>query len=149
MKIKFVDLEVILNNFSNYRQGVEEIEEIKKKFLQDIEPLRREFNSLVSQMSTGDAGGEMVKAINERRMSEIQEEFISNGEKIKLEINKREQELGLEVRREISNIIKEWASGREDIQMVLEKSDILYSRETNDITSEILDTLRKRGLYVD
>ena len=52
MKLRVTDFEILTKNYSNYQDGISRIELEKNDFVKSLEPVKKEMESIISQMSS-------------------------------------------------------------------------------------------------
>ena len=70
MELRVVDFEVLTKNYKNYQEGIKNIEEEKKSFIKSLDPVKKEMETIISQMSSG-------LVIDEKTQREKEEKFKS------------------------------------------------------------------------
>lgn len=145
MKIYVVDFEEVLKNFIPYHESIKTIQKEKEKFSDEVDSIKKEMESIVNQSKSLllDEGTQMKNAA---RFKELQ------GKAIKLESEFRANIVELQNSeleknfKDISDVVNEWAS-KNDLDVVLNKTQILYVSDKYDATDIIIGILKDRSLY--
>lgn len=145
MKIYVVDFEEVLKNFIPYHESIRTIQKEKEKFSDEVDSIKKEMESIVNQSKSLllDEGTQMKNAA---RFKELQ------GKAIKLESEFRANIVDLQNSeleknfKDISDVVNEWAS-KNDLDVVLNKTQILYVSDKYDATDIIIGILKDRSLY--
>lgn len=145
MKIYVVDFEEVLKNFIPYHESIKTIQKEKEKFSDEVDSIKKEMESIVNQSKSLllDEGTQMKNAA---RFKELQ------GKAIKLESEFRANIVDLQNSeleknfKDISDVVNEWAS-KNDLDVVLNKTQILYVSDKYDATDIIIGILKDRSLY--
>ncbi len=141
--VKKVSFVILTKHYTKYQEGVKIISDKKSEFLDKLEPLKLSMNSIVDASQRGEDISEEKQ--NEFRI--LQDEAISLDNDFKFTINKMNTELSREVYINLSEIIGEWASNT-DIDMIIDDNEVVYTKQGLDITDDILEVLKEKGLYI-
>lgn len=148
MEIRVVDFDKLTRNYINYRKGVNKINSEKDNFLEEIEPIRKEMNSIISSMSGGlvlDNKSQEEKAIQFRT---LQQELVSKEQDFKYKLKGWTDELNEKCYDELSEIIKNW-SIENSIDLVTGKMEVVFCNPTFEATDDILNILKEKDLYFE
>ena len=146
MKLRVTDFEVITKNYSNYQEGIKKIEEEKKDFVKSLEPVKKEMESIISQMSSGIIMDEKTQKEKEDKFRTLQEQAMNIDNQFKVEMRRLHDELNKKTFDELSEIIDEY-SKQNDIDMVIGKMEVVYLKEEFEITNNILEILKEKNLF--
>ena len=144
MKIYVVDFEEVLKNYVNYHESLKKIQVEKDKFSDDIEKIKKEMEGIISSSKLlVDERSQMEQAT---RFKELQTRAIKLESEFRNDIVTL-QNSELEVNfTQISDIVSEWAK-KAEIDLVINKSQAIYVKETLDATDAIVDLLKNINLY--
>jgi Skp family chaperone for outer membrane proteins len=148
MKIRIVDFDKLTRNYINYREGVNKINLEKDNFLQEIEPIRKEMNSIISGMSGGlvlDNKSQEEKAIQFRT---LQQELVSKEQDFKYKLKGWTDELNEKCYDELSDIITKW-SLENSIDLVTGKMEVVFCNSNFEATDDILNILKEKNLFFE
>jgi Skp family chaperone for outer membrane proteins len=148
MEIRVVDFDKLTRNYINYRKGVNKINSEKDNFLQEIEPIRKEMNSIISSMSGGlvlDNRSQEEKAIQFRT---LQQELVSKEQDFKYKLKGWTDELNEKCYDELSEIITNW-SIENSIDLVTGKMEVVFCNPKFEATDDILNILKEKDLYFE
>lgn len=148
MIIRIIDFQELTSHYKNYRDGVSQIEEKKKEFLQKLEPLKKEMNDIIRYAQSGlivDSESQKVKA---ERFQTLQQEAVSMDTDFKYEVKRMSDEINQKSYDELSAIIEQW-SIENNIDMVIGKMEVVFNKSEFEATSDILEILKQKELYVD
>jgi Skp family chaperone for outer membrane proteins len=144
MKIYVVDFEQVLKNFTPYHESLKLIQTEKDKFAEQIEQIKKEMEGIISTSRLLiDEKSQMEQA---SRFKELQ------GKAIKLESEFRAQIVDIQNAEleknfnQVSEIVQEWSKVAE-IDLVLNKTQILFVNSKYDATLSIIELLKNRNLY--
>lgn len=146
MKLRVTDFEVITKNYSNYQEGIKRIEGEKKDFVKSLEPVKKEMESIISQMSSGIIMDETTQKEKEDKFRTLQEQAMNIDNQFKVEMRRLHDELNKKTFDELSEIIDEY-SKQNDIDMVIGKMEVVYLKEEFEITNNILEILKEKNLF--
>lgn len=148
MNIKVIDFQILTRHYKNYQDGVSVIESEKEKFLEKLEPIKKEMNSIISAASSGlimDNNSQQKKAEDFQR---LQSEAIEMDRDFKISLKKMTDDLNEKVYDELSEIITEWSLSN-SVDLVTGKMEVIYCNDKYDATNLILDILKEKDLYVE
>lgn len=148
MIIRIIDFQELTSHYKNYRDGVSQIEEKKKEFLQKLEPLKKEMNDIIRYAQSGlivDSESQKVKA---ERFQTLQQEAVSMDTDFKYEVKRMSDEINQKSYDELSAIIEQW-SIENNIDMVIGKMEVVFNKSEFEATSDILEILKQKELYVE
>lgn len=144
MKIYVVDFEEVLKNYVNYHESLKRIQAEKDKFSDDLEKIKKEMEGIINASKLlVDERSQMEQGI---RFKELQTKAI------KLESEFRNDIVSLQNKEletnfaEISEIVQDW-SKKAEIDLVVNKSQVIFVDEKYDATSVIIDFLKNKNLY--
>lgn len=146
MKLRVTDFEVITKNYTNYQEGIKRIEEEKKDFVKSLDPVKKEMESIISQMSSGIIMDEATQKEKEDKFRTLQEQAMNIDNQFKVEMRRLHDELNKKTFDELSEIIDEY-SKQNDIDMVIGKMEVVFLKEEFEITNNILDILKEKNLF--
>jgi Skp family chaperone for outer membrane proteins len=138
MKIYVVDFDIILKNYKNYHQSIKLIQSEKQKFSTDIERIKKEMESIInSSRLIIDEKSQMDQAM---KFKELQAEAIKLESEFRndiVELQNAELEKNFE---SISKIVEDW-SQKNQIDLVINKSQVFFTNSKFDATNEIINLL--------
>lgn len=145
MKIYVVDFEEVLKNFVSYHESLKTIQVEKDKFSDEVESIKKEMESIILQ-SKSLLLDESLQMNNANRFKELQTKAIKLESEFRAKIVEL-QNIELEKNfKDISEIVDEWAS-KNGLDIVLNKSQVLFVSKNNDATEVIINILKGRNLY--
>jgi Skp family chaperone for outer membrane proteins len=148
MNIKVIDFQILTRHYKNYQDGVSVIESEKEKFLEKLEPIKKEMNAIISAASSGlimDNNSQQKRAEDFQR---LQSEAIEMDRDFKISLKKMTDDLNEKVYDELSEIINDWSISN-NIDLVTGKMEVIYCNGKYDATNSILDILKEKDLYVE
>jgi Skp family chaperone for outer membrane proteins len=148
MNIKVIDFQILTRYYKNYQDGVNVIELEKQKFLEKLEPIKKEMNAIISAASSGlimDNNSQQKRAED---FQKLQQEAIEMDREFKIQLKRMSDDLNEKVYDELSEIINEWSVSN-DVDLVTGKMEVIYCNDKYDATNSILDILKEKDLYVD
>jgi Skp family chaperone for outer membrane proteins len=148
MEFRIVDFELLTRHYITYQNGVQEIEDVKKKFIDKVEPFRKEMQNVI--LST--QGGLIVDNLSQQERSErfqkLQQEALEVDREAKIKLKEMGQDLNEKVYSELELIISNW-SIENSIDVVLGKLEVVYLNEKFEATNDILEVLKERNLWCE
>ena len=146
MQIRVVDFEIITRNFTKYQEGIQKIENHKQKFLEQVEPYRKEMENILMMSQSGIIIDQMTQKQRAEKFQKMQQEVMDLDNDFKVELQKLKSKLSSESYSYLESYITEW-SVKNDIDIVLGTAEVVFSKPELDITNQILDVLKSKGLY--
>jgi Skp family chaperone for outer membrane proteins len=137
MNIKVVDFEILTKNYTNYQLGIKNIEEEKKEFIKSLDPVKKEMESIISQMSSGLIMDEQTQKEKEDKFRSLQEQAMNIDNQFKVEMRRLHDELNKKTFDELSEIIDEYSTNN-NLDMVIGKMEV---------TNDILEILKEKNLF--
>ena len=148
MEIRVIDFEILTTHYKKYRDGVDLINLERKKILEQIEPLRKEMNMIISSATTGIILNGQTQQQQAERFQELQQELVNIDNDFKAKNKEMVDQLNTKSFDELSVIITEWAE-KNSIDLVSGKMEIIFCNDKWDVTNDILEILKEQELYVD
>lgn len=148
MNIKVVDFEILTKNYTNYQTGIKSIEDEKKDFVKSLDPVKKEMESIISQLSSGIVLDDKTQKEQEQKFRSLQEQAYQIDNNFKLEMRRLHDELNKKTYDELSSIISEY-SNENNIDLVTGKMEVVFNKTNLDITDEILNILKEKNLLVE
>lgn len=145
MELRVVDFEVLTKNYKNYQEGIKNIEEEKKSFIKSLDPVKKEMETIISQMSSGLVIDEKTQREKEEKFKSLQEQAVGIDNQFKVEMRRLHEELNKSTYDELSTIISEYSEAN-SIDLVIGKMEIVYLVDRFEITEQILEVLKERNL---
>lgn len=145
MIVNVVDFEKLTAIYKPYIDGVNEINNEREKFVQKLEPIRKEMQDLIKSFSSNiEIPGE-DKQKKEIRYGQLQEEAYSLDEQFKEKAREMKDELNGRTFNELSAIIDEFIENKE-IDMVIGKMEVVFVKPEFEITDGIIELLKEKNL---
>jgi Skp family chaperone for outer membrane proteins len=148
MNFKYVDFEKVTSHYSEYRKGVDEINQQKSDFLKEIEPIRKEMNSIISSSSMGLIVDNRTQQQKAERFQQLQAELMQKDSEFKQVLKKMSDDLNVKSFDFLSEVIGNWAK-ENDVDVVSSKMETIFVSEKYDSTNEILDLLKSNQQFVE
>ena len=145
MELRVVDFEVLTKNYKNYQEGIKNIEEEKKSFIKSLDPVKKEMEAIIAQMSTGLIVDEKTQSEKEERFKSLQDQAVGIDNQFKVEMRRLHEELNKTTYDELSTIISEYSEAN-SIDLVIGKMEIVYLKDNFEITEQILEVLKEKDL---
>ncbi len=146
MQIRVVDFELVTKHFSTYQDGVEKIEQSKKEFIEKVEPYRREMQNILVAAQSGLIVDSMTQKQRTEKFQHMQKEIVELDKVFKGEVQRMRDELTKVTYKELEDYIVNFSKDK-DFDCVIGKLEIVYCKEEFDITNQILELLKEKGVY--
>lgn len=148
MKIRVVDFEILTRNYKVFIDGKIEQNNVKDKFLQKIEPLRKEMESIIKAANSPLIVDQQSQQKRMEKFKQLQEEAVGYDNDFKEEFKKMNETLTKKVYENLEAIITEWSQNN-DVDIVTGKMEVVFSKPEFDITNDILEVLKEKNLYIE
>jgi Skp family chaperone for outer membrane proteins len=145
MEFRVVDFEILTKNYKNYQEGIKSIEEEKNSFIKSLDPVKKEMESIISQMSSGLIIDEKTQKEKEEKFRSLQEQAMSIDNRFKVEMKKLHEDLNKRTFDELSEIIDEYSKSN-GIDLVIGKMEVVFIVDKFEITEQILEILKEKKL---
>lgn len=145
MKIYVVDFEMALKNFKPYHESLDTIQSERQKFSDQIDLIKKEMEFIISS-SRSLLLDEKTQNDNAIKFKDLQSKAIKLESEFRndiVELQNSELEKNF---RELSLLVNDWSSSL-SLDLVLNKSQTLFTNEKYDATSVIIDIIKEKGLY--
>jgi Skp family chaperone for outer membrane proteins len=144
MKIYVVDFEEVLKNFTYYHESLKKIQSEKQKFADEIESIKKDMESIIngSKLIIDDKT-KMDQALKFKELQAKAIKLESDFRNDIVEFQNKELESNFE---NISEIVKEW-SNKAEIDIVINKSQAIYTSDKYNATESIIEVLKIKNLY--
>lgn len=148
MEFRVVDFEILTKNYKNYQEGIKSIEEEKNSFIKSLDPVKKEMESIISQMSSGLIIDEKTQREKEEKFRSLQEQAMSIDNRFKVEMKKLHEDLNKRTFDELSEIIDEYSKSN-GIDLVIGKMEVVFIVDKFEITDNIVSILKERNLFYE
>jgi Skp family chaperone for outer membrane proteins len=148
MIIKVVDFEVLSRHLKKYQDGLNEISEVKIKFVDRLTPFKKEMESIITAANSGIVLDEESEKKRVDRFQEIQNTAVEVDVEFKQEMRKMNDELSKSVYAELSEIITKWSVDK-NIDMVIGSTEVVFLKEEHFATNDILEILKEKDMFID
>lgn len=148
MVIKVVDFEILSRHLKQYQDGLNNIGEVKRKFVDRLTPFKKEMESIITAANSGIVLDEESEKKRVDRFQEIQNTAVEIDNEFKQEMRKMNDELSKSVYIELSAIINKWCV-ENNIDMVIGSTEVVFLKEEHYVTEDILKILKEKDIFVD
>ena len=146
MELRVVDFEILTKNYKNYQEGIKNIETEKQEFIKSLEPVKKEMENIIAQMSSGIIMDEKAQMEKEEKFKSLQDQAVGIDNQFKIEMRRLHEELNKSTYDDLSAIISEYSEAN-SIDLVIGKMEIVYLVDKFEITEQILEVLKEKGLF--
>jgi Skp family chaperone for outer membrane proteins len=145
METFILDFEEVLKNFTPYHESLRLVQKDKQEFADLIEEIKKEMESILNSQKSlilDDATNQK----NQNRFRELQTKAVQAESDFRANIvTKQNDELEKNFK-QIIEIVDKWSEDN-NIDLVVNKSSVVYVNPKFDITSKIIDVVKSQGLY--
>jgi len=148
METRIVDFEILTKHYVNYQEGVKEINNERQKFINRLNPLKTEMESIIKMANSGLVVDMNTQKSRSERFQQLQEEAMEIDAQFQSSMKSLRGDLNTKIYDELSEIISEWGS-KNSIDIITGKMEVVYSNPKFESTGDILDLLKEKGLFVE
>ncbi len=148
MKLRVINFEEVTKHYITFVDGKKEIQKTKEGFLQKIEPLRQEMETIIKAANSGLIVDQQSQQQRMEKFRKLQEEAVGYDNDFKYQFKEMNDKLNVKVYDELEQIIGDWAK-ENDIDVVTGKMEVVYLKPEFDATSDILEVLKNKKLFVE
>ena len=148
MKIKIIDFQKVTTYYKNYRDGISKIDERKDEIIRELEPLKKKMNDLIRESQSGLSLSNKTEEQRVIEFQQLQNEAMNKNSIYDAELKEMSAELNDKTFDELSDIIEKW-SIENDIDLVISNMEVVYTKESNDGTEDLLNILKEMNLYLE
>lgn len=148
MKIRVIDFGILTTHYKNYRDGVDLVNTERNRVLEQIQPIQKEMNAIINSATNGVILGNENPQQQSEKFQQLQQELVTIDGDYKAKNKKMVDELNTRCFEELSIIVSDWAT-ENSIDVVSGKMEIIYCNGAFDVTAELLEILKEKGLYVN
>lgn len=147
MKIYTVDFESIIKIYKPYIDEVMILENEKNDHISKIENYKSEMQSIINSSQTLILD-EKIKKEKMERFGNLQNEASKLDNEFRIRISKMQDEMMRRIYSQIESIISDY-SIENSIDMIINKTEVIYSSPQVDLTNKVIDLVKDKNLYTD
>ena len=147
MTTHILDFEEVLRNFEPYHVSLKSIQKEKKEFSELIDAIKAEMETILSgskSLILDDATNQK----NQMRFKELQNKAVQAESEFRSNIVARQNEEVEKNFQQIMDIVQEY-SVENSLDLVVNKSTIVYVNPKLEITQQIIEVVKQKELYVE
>ena len=148
MEIRVVDFDALTKNYTKYQDRILALARTRNSFIDKINPIKDEMESIINAANSGLILDRKTQEEKNQRFSELQEQAMSIDNEYKTTMKAEQDDINKKTYDELAEIISEWTNGKE-IDLVIGKMEVVFSKESAEITNEILEVLKTKELLND
>lgn len=145
MKIYSVDFEKIVKSYNGYVEKMLELDQLKMDHQEKMDSIKNEMESILKSANSGLIIDETIQKQSIQRFKDLQIEASKKENEFRSKFNDSQNEIMEESFIKISDLVGDYAK-RAGIDMILSKSQLVYSKDSLDLTDTILDILKENHL---
>jgi Skp family chaperone for outer membrane proteins len=141
-----LDFEEVLRNFQPYHESLKMIQKEKKEFSELIEGIKKEMETIISSNKSLILD-DTTNQKNQIRFRELQNKAVQAESEFRTTIVEKQNE---EVERnftQIMQIVHEYSADK-SIDLVINKSTVVFVNSKLELTSDIIEIVKEKGLYL-
>jgi Skp family chaperone for outer membrane proteins len=148
MEIRIVDFELLTRHYINYQDGLNQIEDEKSKFIEKVEPFRKEMQNIIIAAQGGVVLDNLSQEQRMQKFQSLQQEALEVEKEAKIKLKEMSQELNEKVYNELELIVSEW-SDNNSIDLVIGKLEVVYLNKSFEATGYILEILKEKDMFIE
>lgn len=149
MELRVVDFEVLTRHHKLYQDGIKNIELEKQKFIDSLEPIKKEMNDIIKIKYSSDLiVDNKTQEQKAERLQSLERDLLKLDSDFRYKFKKMTDDLNESSYDELSKLIEEWCKENK-IDLVIGKMEVVYNLKEYEITSQILNLMSKRNIYTD
>ena len=148
MVIRVIDFGILTTHYKNYRDGVDLVNVERNRVLEQIQPIQKEMNAIINLATNGVILGNENPQQQSEKFQQLQQELVTIDGDYKAKNKKMVDELNSRCFEELSVMVSDWAT-KNSIDVVSGKMEIIYCNGAFDVTDELIEILKEKGLYVN
>jgi Skp family chaperone for outer membrane proteins len=145
MNTYILDFEEILKNFIPYHESLKEIKKEKQDFSDLIENIKKEMETIANS-SKSLILDDSTSQKNQIRFRELQTKAIKAESEFRSNIVIKQNEELEKNFKQIIDIVEQYSKSN-NIDLVVNKSSVVYVNPELEITSKIIDLIKEKSLY--
>lgn len=147
MTTYILDFEEVLKNFEPYHQSLKSLQKDKQEFAELVDKIKKEMESiLASQKSL--ILDEATNRKNQERFRELQTQAVKAEQEFRNNIVARQNEELEKNFKLVIDIVNDY-SEKNAIDLVVNKSSVVFVNPKFEITTQILDVVKEKNLYAE
>jgi hypothetical protein len=147
MTTHILDFEEVLRNFEPYHVSLKSIQKEKKEFSELIDAIKVEMETILSgskSLILDDATNQK----NQMRFKELQNKAVQAESEFRSNIVAKQNEEVEKNFQQIMDIVQEYST-ENSLDLVVNKSTIVYVNPKLEITQQIIEVVKQKELYVE
>ena len=148
MEIRVVDFDVLTKNYTKYQDGIVTLAKLRNSFIERMDPIKAEMESIVNAANSGLILDRKSQEEKNAKFNDLQNEAMSIDNEYKMTMKKEQDQLNKETYEELSTLINEYVSDK-DIDLVIGKMEVVFSKDNAEITDAIIDLLKQKNMFKD
>jgi Skp family chaperone for outer membrane proteins len=148
MKIAVLDFEQVARCYKPYIDGVKALEQKAEDHRESLNGLQQEAEGILKSeenLVLDDA----TKQSNRERIQRLQQEAMIKDKTFKMEADQEQRQIIGDAYNGITSVVNEYISEGGDVEIVLNRSEVVFFKEEHDLTETIIGTLKAKDLYTD
>jgi Skp family chaperone for outer membrane proteins len=147
MTTHILDFEEVLRNFEPYHVSLKSIQKEKKEFSELIDNIKKEMETILGS-SKSLILDDSTNQKNQMRFKELQNKAVQAESEFRSNIVARQNEEVEKNFQQIMDIVQEY-SIENSLDLVVNKSTIVYVNPKLEITQQIIEVVKQKELYVE
>jgi Skp family chaperone for outer membrane proteins len=145
MQTHVLDFEEVLKNYTPYHESLKSIQKDKQEFANTIDDIKKEMEVILSS-SKSLILDDATNKKNQDRFRELQTKAVQVESEFRANIVQKQNDELESNFNQVIEIVNDWAS-QNSIDLVVNKSSVVFVKPEFEITSHIVDVIKQKGLY--
>jgi Skp family chaperone for outer membrane proteins len=145
MQTHVLDFEEVLKNYTPYHESLKSIQKDKQEFANTIDDIKKEMEIILSS-SKSLILDDATNKKNQDRFRELQTKAVQVESEFRANIVQKQNDELESNFNQVIEIVNDWA-GQNQIDLVVNKSSVVFVKPEFEITSHIVDVIKQKGMY--
>ena len=145
MQTHVLDFEEVLKNYTPYHESLKSIQKDKQEFANTIDDIKKEMEVILSS-SKSLILDDATNKKNQDRFRELQTKAVQVESEFRANIVQKQNDELESNFNQVIEIVNDWA-GQNQIDLVVNKSSVVFVKPEFEITSHIVDVIKQKGMY--
>lgn len=145
MQTHVLDFEEVLKNYTPYHESLKSIQKDKQEFANTIDDIKKEMEVILSSSKSLILDDSTNKK-NQDRFRELQTKAVQVESEFRANIVQKQNDELESNFNQVIEIVNDWA-GQNQIDLVVNKSSVVFVKPEFEITSHIVDVIKQKGMY--
>jgi len=154
MKIKILDFEKVARCYKPYIDGITILEKRSNDLSEELGNFQKQAQEIMANASGNglvldEATLQSKQQEAQEQVQRLQQEAMLKDRTFKQEADEEQRRLVTEAYTGITDIVNEFISIGNDVEIVLNRSEVVFFKEEHDLTNTVIEILKEKSLFVE